>query len=107
MNSKANSKSKISRSRSLLILLSGIIAILGIAFLTSPLQAKEKWPGVDEAVVEKYAKKYGVEPREPFINTDQGDLLLFIFTLAGTAGGVIIGYNFRKIFKERKSGSVS
>lgn len=66
-----------------------------------------KWPGVDEAVVEKYAKKFGVQPREPFINTDQGDLLLFIFTLAGATGGFVMGYNFRKIFKEKKSGSLS
>ncbi|GAB4435235.1 MAG: hypothetical protein OHK0040_06380 [bacterium] len=66
-----------------------------------------KWLGVDEAVVEKYAKKFGVEPREPYINTDQGDLLLFIFTLAGATGGFVMGYNFRKIFKEKKSGSLS
>lgn len=66
-----------------------------------------KWPGVDEAVVERYAKKFGVEPREPYINTDQGDLLLFIFTLAGATGGFVMGYNFRRIFKEKKSGSLS
>lgn len=64
--------------------------------------ASERWSGVDEAVVEKYAKKYGVSPKEPFINTDQGDLLLFIFTLAGALGGFVAGYNFRKIFKEKR-----
>lgn len=69
--------------------------------------AEEKWPGVDSAVVEKYAKRFGVEPKEPFINTDQGDLLLFIFTLAGTVGGFVMGYNFRKIFKEKQNGSIS
>jgi len=86
------------------------ILFLLLVFIVSPKKAvagEEKWPGVDSAVVEKYAKKFGVEPREPFINTDQGDLLLFIFTLAGATGGFVMGYNFRKIFKEKQSGSVS
>lgn len=71
-------------------------------FLKGDIMGKEKWSGVDEAVVEKYAKKYGVEPKEPLINTDQGDMLLFIFTLAGSVGGFVAGYNYRKIFKERR-----
>lgn len=75
---------------------------IGLFCATTTLKAGEKWAGVDEAVVEKYAKKFGVEPKEPFINTDQGDLLLFIFTAAGAVGGFVIGYNFRKIFKERR-----
>jgi len=71
-------------------------------FLSSPaFPAKEKWPGVDETVVEKYAKEHGREAREPFINTDQGDLLLFVFLLAGTVGGFIAGYSWKKLL-ERK-----
>jgi ABC-type cobalt transport system substrate-binding protein len=87
-------------------LLCGIILALILCAGTLPSHAKEKWAGVDEAVIEKHAKKYGVQPREPFINTDQGDLLLFIFTLAGAVGGFVAGYNFRKIFKEKKSGTL-
>jgi len=34
--------------------------------------ASEKWKGVDESVVEKFAKEYGREARDPLINTDQG-----------------------------------
>jgi len=80
-----------------------LLAILFIfLFVKSDIMASEKWSGVDEAVVEKYAKKYGVEPKEPLINTDQGDLLLFIFTLAGSVGGFVAGYNFRKIFREKR-----
>ncbi len=79
-----------------------IVAVIGILLSFSSLWANEKWPGVDEAVIEKYAKKFGVEPKEPIINTDQGDLLLFIFTAAGTVGGFVIGYNYRKIFKEKR-----
>ncbi len=79
-----------------------IIVLLGILLSFSNVLAKENWAGVDEAVIEKYAKKFGVEPKEPIINTDQGDLLLFIFTAAGALGGFVIGYNFRKIFKEKR-----
>ena len=60
------------------------------------------WPGVDEAVIEKAAEKAGRPPREPFINTDQGDLLLFVFLLAGIGGGFVAGYNFRTLFPPRR-----
>ena len=65
--------------------------------------ASEKWPGVDESVVEKYAKEHGREAREPFINTDQGDLLLFVFLLAGAVGGFIGGYYWRSLMIEKPS----
>jgi len=61
-----------------------------------------KWTGIDVSIVGKYARKYGYPPRDPYINTDQGDLLLFVFTVAGLIGGIIIGYNFRKLFVEGK-----
>jgi cobalt/nickel transport protein len=57
----------------------------------------DKWPGVDESVVEKYAREHGRESREPLINTDQGDLLLFVFLLAGTVGGFAAGYYWRML----------
>ncbi len=81
-----------------------LLIICFCLFTTANIKAEEgKWEGVDAKVVEKYAKMYGREPKEPLINTDQGDLLLFIFTLFGSAGGFIIGYNYRRIFKEQKS----
>ncbi len=63
--------------------------------------ASEKWGGVDESVVEKYAKEQGREAREPLINTDQGDLLLFVFLLAGAVGGFIGGYYWRTLTESR------
>ena len=57
--------------------------------------AGEKWPGVDESVIEKVAKEHGREAREPFLNTDRGDLLLFVFLLAGAVGGFVGGYYWR------------
>jgi hypothetical protein len=62
---------------------------------------ESKWPGVDESVVEKYAKEHGREAREPFINTDQGDLLLFVFLVAGAVGGFIGGYSWRILMVEK------
>jgi len=63
--------------------------------------AGEKWPGVDESVIEKYAKEHGREAREPFINTDQGDLLLFVFLIAGAVGGFGVGYYWRILMVEK------
>lgn len=83
------------------------ITLFALILVKNLYCAEEKWPGVDSAVVEKYAKQYGRETREPLINTDQGDLLLFIFTLAGCIGGFVMGYNFRKIFKEKEDVNLS
>ncbi len=62
---------------------------------------EEAWTGIDVSIVSKYAEKYGHPPRDPYINTDKGDLLLFVFTVAGVVGGFIIGFNARKLFYEK------
>lgn len=71
--------------------------------LSTDTIASEKWGGVDESVIEKFAKAFGREPSEPLINTDQGDLLLFVFLLAGVVGGFIAGYYWRELidYKDR------
>jgi hypothetical protein len=82
-----------------------VLAILAVAALlvaALPSGRAASWPGVDEAVIEKVAEKAGRPAREPFINTDQGDLLLFIFLAAGIAGGFVAGYNFRTLFPPRR-----
>ena len=56
------------------------------------------WEGVDKTVVEKFAEEAGRPPQEPYINTDRGDLLLFLFLTAGAVGGFIAGYTFRGLF---------
>ncbi|HTR45255.1 MAG TPA: hypothetical protein VMH06_06050 [Thermodesulfovibrionales bacterium] len=67
------------------------------SLFTAVAVAEEKWQGVDESVVKKIAKEHGREAKEPLINTDQGDLLLFVFLVAGTIGGFIAGYSWRKL----------
>ncbi len=59
---------------------------------------EESWPGVDVKVVEKFAAEAGRPAREPYINTDQGDLLLFVFAIAGAVGGFIMGYYWHILF---------
>ncbi len=59
--------------------------------------APAKWSGVDEVVIEELASNAGRPARAPFINTDQGDLLLFLFLVAGAVGGFIAGYAYRSL----------
>lgn len=75
-----------------------LFLLLALTFGLSPLAfCQSTWPGVDEAVVEKIAGEHGRHAREPLINTDQGDLLLFVFLLAGTTGGFAAGYYWRML----------
>jgi ABC-type cobalt transport system substrate-binding protein len=78
-----------------------LIFILLLTLHLSLSTAGEKWSGVDESVIEKFAKEHGREAREPFINTDQGDLLLFVFLLAGAVGGFVGGYYWRAMVGKR------
>jgi ABC-type cobalt transport system substrate-binding protein len=79
------------------------LAMLLLSFSLHQLafSSEGKWPGVDESVIEKYAKEHGREPKQPLINTDQGDLLLFVFFFAGAAGGFVAGYYWRILMVER------
>ncbi len=67
----------------------------------------DTWPGVDESVVEKFASERGREAHAPLINTDQGDLLLFVFLLAGTIGGFAAGYSWRMLMEGKTTAAKS
>lgn len=96
-----NSKLKV---KSCGIFLLAIFALFTIHYslFTDTVTASEKWQGVDESVIEKVAKEHGREAREPFINTDQGDLLLFVFLLAGTIGGFTAGYYWKELIGDKR-----
>ncbi len=70
-------------------------------FIGNPIVRAASWIGVDESVVEKIAEEHGRKAWTPFINTDQGDLLLFVFLLAGALGGFVMGFYWRKLFYEK------
>ncbi|MDA8169439.1 MAG: hypothetical protein M0Z59_07050 [Nitrospiraceae bacterium] len=76
--------------------------ILFLALLLPMVSFAAEWKGVDEAVVEKIAGEHGREASPPLINTDKGDLLLFMFTISGAIGGFAAGYFFRMLFAEKK-----
>ena len=77
--------------------------LLVLISLQSFAVGSEKWAGVDESVVKKVAQEQGRKAWEPIINTDQGDLLLFVFLLAGAVGGFIAGYYWRILMVERST----
>ena len=85
----------------------GVIAICASVVLVALLvgfglsRTDAEWAGVDESVVQKFAEEAGRPARAPYINTDQGDLLLFVFLIGGAAGGFVGGYCFRELFPPR------
>ncbi|MFH1003732.1 MAG: cobalt transporter [Chloroflexota bacterium] len=89
----------------------GTVAVLLVAAIAgwitlagnAPVQDKA-WGGVDVSVVERYAAEAGREARAPLINTDQGDLLLFVFAAGGAVGGFVAGYSWRRLISEKDSG---
>lgn len=80
--------------------------LVPLAFCSSAIGA-DRWTGVDESVVEKFASERGREAHDPLINTDQGDLLLFVFLLAGAVGGFAAGYSWRMLVEGKAKGSES
>jgi len=78
-----------------------ILIILSLFFSGGRrLEGSKDWAGVDKTVIEKFAQEHGRKSWKPFINTDRGDLLLFVFLLAGAAGGFVLGFCWRKFFSE-------
>lgn len=95
-----NATQSLNRHKNKLVAFIVMVAIFGFTALPAALAVE--WPGVDKTVVEKYAEQSGRPAWKPFINTDQGDLLLFMFLLAGMIGGFIMGYYWRVLFSERR-----
>jgi ABC-type cobalt transport system substrate-binding protein len=76
----------------------GLLFALALSFLAGFGHADTKWPGVDEAVVKKFAEDAGRPAREPYLNFGEGDVQLFLFLIAGTMGGFVAGYYYRDLF---------
>jgi hypothetical protein len=67
------------------------------------LYAGDKWPGVDEAVVNRIAREHGRTERPALIPTAEGDLQLFMFLMAGTVGGFAAGYYWRVLLEGKQN----
>lgn len=72
------------------------------AKVTGGEEAEEEasWSGMDESVVEAYAAEHGREASGPLLPLEEGDILLFLFCAGGFLAGLVVGYNWRKIFTE-------
>jgi hypothetical protein len=90
-------KVQVPNSRKYLFPFTLFLLLTAYCLLLTAVYASEKWPGIDETVIEKVAREHGREAKTPLINTDQGDLLLFLFLLAGAAGGFVGGYYWRML----------
>ena len=77
--------------------------VAGAVFLgglvSGSLYAGEKWPGVDEAVVNRIAREHGRQERTSLVPAAEGDLQLFMFLMAGTVGGFVAGYYWRVLLE--------
>lgn len=93
---KRSDKEKPMAGKGKIVGVTALVLILCCVPFTA-VSAAEKWQGVDESVVERVAKENGREAHRPIIDTDQGDLLLFVFLLAGAAGGFVAGYSWKNL----------
>lgn len=83
-----------------------IPAFLVMALLVGAgIMAGNDFSGADNTVnkiADQYAKEVGAGQRDPIINTQKGDLLLFVFGFGGAAGGFYLGYQWRGIFEKKE-----
>lgn len=97
---KRNDKKNVFSVSMLLFLL---LLLLPLALSLAPSASGQvRWVGVDESVVEKIAKEHGREAQDSLINTDKGDLLLFVFLAAGSIAGFAAGYYWRILLEGRQ-----
>ena len=83
-----------------------IIAIIGTVALSANNIVRDEgvWSDATDVLSGKAAEQAGREARDPYINTEQGNMLVFFFCLGGVAAGSAIGYNWRRLFAEKLRG---
>ena len=81
------------------------LVILAMGFLLLSKHSTSEWAGVDESVVEKFAKQANREAHAPLMDIGKGDLALFAFLIAGAVGGFCAGYFFRELFPPKPKGT--
>jgi ABC-type cobalt transport system substrate-binding protein len=84
-------------------IIGGLLFALALTAVVGLADTDNKWPGVDEAVVQKFAENAGRPAREPFLNFGEGEMQLFLFLIAGTVGGFVVGYYYRDLFAPQPS----
>jgi cobalt/nickel transport system permease protein len=69
--------------------------LAGWGLLWSLAKQTSKWVGLDEGVMEHVAAQQGRPAWKPFINTDVGDLILYVFFVGAFLTGLVIGWLVR------------
>ncbi len=70
------------------------------------LYGADKWPGIDEAVVNRIAREHGRQERPSLFPAAEGDLQLFLFLLAGAVGGFVAGYYWRMLLEGKNRSKI-
>ena len=86
------------------LLLCAFVAAVGGGWLwlVRDMAADGAWSGVDEAVIGDIAQRAGRPESSPLLSWVQGDLLLFMFLVAGLGAGFVLGYFARIAFVEQR-----
>ena len=69
------------------------VAVWGVVWAVAV--SAGNWVGIDEGIMERVAAEQGRAARSPFINTDVGDLLLYVFFFGSLVAGGAIGWIVR------------
>ena len=80
-----------------------LLAIIGSVALSGETTVREKglWSDATDVLSNTAASEAGRESRDPLINTEQGNMLIFFFALGGVVAGFAIGYNWRRLIAEK------
>lgn len=84
------------------LIIAGFVIAFGAGIISG-----NNFTGTDETVnkiANEYAKAVGAGERPPVLNTDRGDLFLFLFGISGAVVGFYLGYQWRNIFPDVKEG---
>lgn len=80
------------------------LGVFGSAALSGQNIVREEgqWSDATDVLSGRAATEAGRQARDPLINTEQGNMLVFFFCLGGVIGGLIIGYNCRRLLVDEE-----
>jgi len=83
-----------------LIIVLAVLAIVPTILQANAGKTKGDYVGIDASIMEARAEEEGHAAKTPLINTDQGDILLFVFCVGGLIAGGLMGYFGRALLVE-------
>ncbi len=78
-----------------------VITLVFIILAPGSALANQKWQGTDDLLDKKMQEVTGVPAKKPLIDITKGNLGLFLFATGGFTAGIVVGYQWRKIFGEK------